>query len=271
MEEHNLNTVCNYCVLVDFSEASYRALKYIISMAKITNGKIHICHIITESTSIGSETKKVEDKLNAIIEIITAEGIEASCQYIFGDIIVEFEKLIDQIKPDIVVIGKRKGNSNFSGNITDYLLNDYLGSLLIVTEEKEFNTDKKIAFAGAKKTIEQNNPYSIFKLIPDIKPPLVLISLKKSTKAGEKINLPKAWSSYYKDEYKNQFEHHQTPINYENLAPYIFKEKIELLCIGRENNKNSFINRFFHKNIDSSSEIIKRINIPILIIGSSNT
>lgn len=269
MEGHNLNTICNYCVLVDFSEASYKALKYVISMAKITNGKIHICHVITESNSIETETKKVEDKLNAIIEIITAEGIEASCQYIFGDFVIEFKKLVDQVKPDVVVVGKRKENPNVSGNLIDYLLNDYLSSLLIVTDEKAFDADKKIAFAGTKKTIEQNDPRSVFKLIPGIKSPMVLINLKKSTIAGEKVNLSETWPSYYKD--KNNFEYHQNPITYENLAPYIFKEKIDLLCIGRENSKNSFINRLFNKNTDSSSEIIKRINIPILIIGNLNT
>ena len=130
IKEQKESELLNYLVLMDFSEASYKALKYIISMAKLLGGKIHVFHIGNANKMVTSdnqvvalrdlrlETRKIEKKLKSILEIIAAEDIQATCNYTIGNIISELKIKIAGIKPDLVIIGKSNKRFGLSGTLT---------------------------------------------------------------------------------------------------------------------------------------------------------
>ena len=80
-------------VLTDFSEASYVALRYAISMAKSTLSKIHLFHVANASSivksdnqaaairEINSERKKIVARLTSLVEIIETEKLNATFDY----------------------------------------------------------------------------------------------------------------------------------------------------------------------------------------------
>ena len=74
MKNRQVKTEYDFLVLTDFSDASYIALKYTISLAKLIKSTIHICHVANPEKIVGSdnalmavaeielESKKIEKK-----------------------------------------------------------------------------------------------------------------------------------------------------------------------------------------------------------------
>ncbi len=276
------NIKYEFLVLMDFSESSYIALKYAISLAKITDSKIHVYHVgnpgkiavsdnqVAVLRAFESENKKVEDKLGSIVEIITTEGIQAICHHTIGNIINELEKLIDQVNPDLIVVGKKKEKLRFSGKLTNFLLNKYSGSLLIVGKEIAFQTGTKISIACNGNTLYQYGPQIVSKIDHHTKAPLTLVNVQKLSESNEKLDLPKIWQSFYTMNLNINIEYQNNSSVILGLIEHISEKKIELFCIGRGKYKNTFLNRIFN-NYSTPYEIIRRVNIPILIMGTKPT
>jgi nucleotide-binding universal stress UspA family protein len=267
-------------VLMDFSESSYIALKYAISLAKLTNGAIHVCHIGSPGEvvktdnqaaalrAIESQNNKVADKLGAIVETIITEDIPAMYHHAFGNIIHEFENLIEQIKPELIVVGKKKENPKFTGKLTRYLLDIYSGSLLIVNEENEFQKDTKIAIGCSGNTLHQYAPLLISQLDQHTKTPLTLVNIKTPSKPDEIIDLPKIWQSSYTKNLNISIEQKESSSIVNGLIEHITDENIQLFCIGNGKRKNYF-QQLFSRNDATLSQIIKSVQIPVLKLGNN--
>ena len=118
----NLNSKKNhdFLVLMDFSEASYKALKYSISMAKMIPSHIHVLYVangeevvdtengIIALRAIEEETRKINKTLKSIVEIINVEGLSSTAHYQFGNVKHVLKSQIDQIQPELVILGKKK-------------------------------------------------------------------------------------------------------------------------------------------------------------------
>ena len=282
MENQILNTKYNVLVLTDFSDASNIALKYAISLAKLIKGNIHIYHFANPGKIIESdnqvavlrdvelETKKVERKIGAIIEIITAEGVNVIPHYSMGNIIYEFEDQIDLINPDLVIIGKKKENLMLSGKITSYLMNEYKGSLLIIGEESEFQIDTKICLGCSNNTLNQYDPSILYLLDKQITAPLTLLNIKKPNDSSELINIPQIWRESCNEVGRNiKVEHENDSSIADGLLKHISNNKISLLCIGKGKPKN-FMQRLISGRSSTISEIVDKVHIPILVLGTNS-
>jgi len=280
----NVNTIQNkknegydLLVLMDFSESSYISLKYAISLAKITQGNIHVCHIGNPEKivkhdkqpaalrAIESKTKKVENKLGSIIEIITTEGIQATCHQVVGNIINELESVLDEVKPDLIVVGKKKEKSKFSGKLSNYLLNNYPGSLLITGMDGVFKIDTTISLACNKTTLRQYPPNLVNKIDRNTTSSLKLINIKVSAESNGEIDLPKSWKSFYTSNLNIQLIYKESSTVIKGLENHISEKKVELLCIGKGQHRN-FLQQLFSRKATMISEIINKINIPVLIM-----
>lgn len=278
MRHHNSKLEHSFLVLMDFSEASYVALKYTISLAKLLNGKIHVLYVANlmevvdtdnpaaAMRAIESDTTKNERKLKSITEIIEAEGIEATSRYSLGNIIDQFEEQVEQAKPNLVVIGKKMEKSKLSGKLTCYLMNNYKGSLLIVGEESEFKTDTKISLGCNGDTLTLSNPEMIFSLNKYTEAPITLVEVKDIIDPPSKKNLPDGWELLYKKDRDIQFEYQNDSTVVNGLVNYISQNNIKLLCIGKGKRKG-FLQRLFFNQTTTSSEVVNKVNIPVLVLG----
>lgn len=279
MKDKQVKIEYNYLVLTDFSEASYSALKYTISLAKLIKGNIHICHIANPSNivkndnqvaamrDVNSETEKIGKKIGAIVEMIIAEGINAIPYCSIGNIIYEFKELTNQLKPDVVILGKKKENPKLSGKITSYLMNEYLGSLLIVKEDKIFQNGTKISVACNNNTFDLYDPKLIFSLNNQTKLPLKLLNIKQKNDSNQKITIPQTWreSSYEIDE-SIQLEQNTTIVD--SLLQHIINNDTELLCIGRDKSRN-YLQRIFSSSPSTLKDVVNKIDTPILVMGTN--
>jgi nucleotide-binding universal stress UspA family protein len=277
MKDKHVKTEYDFLVLTDFSDASYIALKYAISLAKLIKSTIHVCHIanpekIVENDnalmairSIELESKKIEKKIGAIIEIVTAEGINVIPHYSIGNIIGEFKDRIDVINPDLVILGRKVENPKLSGKITSYLMNQYKGSLLIVKEDNKFQNDTKISIACNENTFELYDSNLVFSLNNQTKAPIRLLNIKSINDSNDKIKVPQTWrESSYEIDQNIQFEQNSTVLD--GLLQHISNNSTELLCIGRGKPRNLF-RRVISSSPTTVLDVINKIDIPILVMG----
>ena len=282
MKDRQVKTEYDFLVLTDFSDASYRALKYAISLAKLIKSTIHVCHVanpekIVENDNalmairdIESESKKIKKKIGAIVEIVTTEGINVIPHYSIGNIIGEFKDRIDVINPDIVILGKKKNNPNLSGKMTSYLINEYTGSLLIVDEETEFKSDTKISIGCNTNTLDRYDPSLLFSLDRQTKASISLLNIKNSNDSLEKIDIPITWRKSSNEIDQNvKVEHENDSSIADGLLKHIFTNKISLLCVGKGKPKN-FMQRLIPSHSSTISEIVTKVHIPILMLGANS-
>jgi nucleotide-binding universal stress UspA family protein len=269
----------NYLVLIDFSEASYHALKYAISLAKLIKGNIHVCYIGNPSIieneenqfaalrELNTATQKIKNKMGAIVEMIIVEGINAIPHCSFGNIIDEFKELKNLIQPDVVVLGKKvEGNPKLSGKFTNYLLHKYEGSLLIVGENSFFQEETEIYVASNKNTFDVYDPHLIFSINKQTKVALKLVYIKTDVDSTEQINLPQTWRGSMAKIEENIDVHLNSTVS-GGLSHYLKDKEATLLCIGR-GKPIKFLERIFSKSGSIVSNVVHQINTPVLVMGT---
>ena len=84
---------------------------------------------VADLRAIELETENITSKLDSIVEIITVENIPVNSYYSNGNIISELEDQIKITKPDLIVVGKKKGKRNFMESFLDTF---YINAQLII-------------------------------------------------------------------------------------------------------------------------------------------
>jgi nucleotide-binding universal stress UspA family protein len=278
MKNKNLDTGCELLVLMDFSVASYIALKYSITIAKIVKSNIKVLHVINlESVvetgnaavvqrEISDKTRKNKEELISIVEIIRTEGIDASYVLFYGNTFNRVEEYIDLNQPDLIVLGKKK--RMISGVLTKYLLHSYRGSVLFVGQEVAFNKETRISLARPSKIFSEHDPFILSELDRYTKIPLTVITVIKSSDPDEKLDPQTVWQSTNGEKFKFHYENRKSPTVTKGLIEHVSEKNIELLCVARENKRHFLYNLIYNKRT-IISQVVNAIHIPILVIGSS--
>lgn len=239
-ESHTPNTI----LLTDFSETADIALKYAISLTKISHGNLQLFHVIrpdlvTRSDNpilalqtINSYHEQIETKLQSIVRSIEAEGVSATYHFSIGNVNGEIARHLRLSEPDLVVIGKKKIRNRILGlgGTTNYLINKYTGSLLIASQKGEFRSDSTICVAGKMNTL---NKYG----------------LRESNR-------------------QHYFEKAETPGDVPRLTEYISNRNIDLLCMDR-GKRRSTVSSWFFDRCPTATKAVKEIDIPILFMETS--
>jgi nucleotide-binding universal stress UspA family protein len=280
MKDKHIKTEYDFLVLIDFSDASYNALKYAISLAKLIKGNIHVCHIANPSNivkddnqvaalrDIDSETVKIEKKIGAIVEMIITEGINAIPYCSIGNIIYEFEELANQLKPDLIILGKKAETPQLKGKLTSHLMNTYEGALLIVKEGVLFNNDTKITLSCNNKTFDLYDSSLIFLLNNQTQSPLKLLNITLKRGSCDEIIVPQTWrESSYEIDQNIQPEKNSTVVD--SLLQHITKNDTELLCIGRGKPRN-YLQRILSSSPSTLVDVVNKIHTPVLIMGANS-
>jgi hypothetical protein len=264
----------NFLILINFSENSYKALDYLIKLVKTVGGKIEIYCIINPSDmevsdnqiaalrSIQTEKKRIERKLISIVEMIELEGIKTCSSYSIGNIKSELKQKLIHAKPDVVVIGKGEGFTNWMLN---YLINEYKESVLILGSESNFLKGTKITIGYNTDTLDKYNFQLISKFCQLSETPLTLLKVVNPLEKNNYLkttNIPSVSDQsdlFFRFEYKNS----------SNVANALLEDasscKVELLSIGRSKYRNPIFQRFF--NNSTTLKIAKDIKIPLLIMS----
>lgn len=255
-------------VLTDLSKSATKTLDNAINLAKIINGSIDIFHVLKPSEVVESENQhsairtieeersKTRNKLRTLVrEISQKENIKINANFRLGNLKSEVLDEIESLKPDIIVLGKRSPKLvNFLGDsFTKFILKNFNGSVLISGKENAIHATEAMSL-GLLNTTAADLPQGLTtELQKRIKNPI------------KQFHVGTAPNKTSEDVITYEFESSASTMN--NIATYVSKNNIGLLCVNRQTTKNSHL-----KNITSNiKEAIHKINVPILIVQNSPT
>lgn len=267
-------------VLMDFSEASYIALKYAISMAKVQNACIHIFHVIDQDEKIADENldsltqiiekerKSVTILQSSICEMIHTEGIETKSLVEFGDLIWMIKDQTQKINPDLVFVGKKEGKNKNDSRLIKYLLDDYKGSILIVQKDQQFKESSQIVLGCSKRTLRSCNIDFALELGKLTRKALHAFHIQKSNFYSKSEGLSDEWKQLEKNNPEIKCTYHKGAQIIDGMISFMQQNKSDLVCLGRGKRRESLWSKVF----DSSGyldQLVDRINIPILVLETN--
>jgi nucleotide-binding universal stress UspA family protein len=272
-----LGATQKFLVLVDFSKSSYKALKYAISLAKTIEAKLVLLYVgkprdlvkgdnpSVVLRAIDIAAAKAEAQLKSIIEMIEAGGVEAGYINTVGNVTTQVNLYANKYNPNLIVIGKSRYGEHPLGEITNFLLYQNTGNLLIVGNELEFNENTKVSVECNAETLNDYSSNILFWLNKKSKEPL-RVFINKKKRATEEFIFPDSWDRITESSHKICIKNRKSFSLANSIVNHISDEKIDLICIGRKGYNKSIIARLFNQT-NTISDVINHARIPTLILG----
>ncbi|WP_323789113.1 universal stress protein [Psychroserpens sp.] len=253
-------------VLSDMKSASGNTIKSGVSFAKMINADLHVFHVKkpTEIVAIESQLSAIrtinksylerDNAIKTLIEPISKDyDINITCNHAFGNVKTEIMDCIQELKPDIIVLGKRKSKStNLLGdNITDFVIKNHEGAVIIASEENALMPNTELSLGvlnGDNNSFNLEFAHSLFNHTQ--KP------LRSFTTDLSKVDSKDSKASINKNTVEVVFDNGANSIK--SLSNYLTKSDVNLLCVNRghkskANNKSDFKN------------VISKVNVSLLI------
>ncbi len=239
------NTAFKILVLSDLKSNTNSTLLSAISIANIVGGSITLLHVKQPSKVVTKESqlsamrvinqeftetnKKIQDIINPL-----AKEFDISIDHVFslGNVKGEIDQHIEEIKPDLLFLGKRKPSLfNITGdNLTDHILSKHTQTTVFVDDDNILQQPITLGLLNSNTNSLNNN---ILKSLLQVATTPV-ISFNVANKQNTFENIEKTTN----DATVNYvFEQNDNTIK--NLAAYITKNKVNLLSIHKENSKGS--------------------------------
>jgi nucleotide-binding universal stress UspA family protein len=248
----------NYKILVlsDLNKSTSNTLKSSITLAKIVNAEINFFHVKSPSDVVDTENQLsamrsinqnyiiTNNKITKLINSIsTAYNVNVNHTFTTGNVKNEIEKHIQENKPDIIVLGKRKSKLiNFIGdNITQFVLKKYKGVIVIAHDNRVLEPNKELGLGLFNNTI--TNDGFLQEIIQSTKKPLSYFKIVENVSTSNDVKVLNINKSEY------TFVKGTNVIK--NVSNYLTKSNVNLLCISRKNsisgstktNLNDLINK----------------------------
>ena len=262
-------------VLSDLGKSSSTTLKSAVSLAKMVHAEIDFLYVkkpievikkenqLSANRVINQEYKTIEKKIQNLVNPISKEyGVTINYSFSFGNLKNEIGKYIDNNKPEIIVLGKRKSKAlHFIGDqITDLVIKKHNGMILITNEKNALEPNKDLSLGVLNGSEEVSNFDLVNHLIDHSQKPLKSFKIAKNS---FEINNKNIQSNNEMIEYV--FEQNENSIS--NLSNYLSKNNINVLCVEREKKESK--NRLYPINTNIK-DIISKLNVSLLITGEQN-
>jgi hypothetical protein len=261
-------------VLSDVSKSEVTTLKASVSLANMIGGEIDFLHVkrpaeivekenqLSAIRTIKEEYVVTEKKIQKLIHPISKENnIHINYLQRIGNVKNEIGKYIEEYRPDIIVLGKKKYKLlNIGGDeIIQFILSKHEGVILIASNINPLEPKKELSLGllnGIQKTLNV-----------DFSEDLMLHS-KKPLKTFKIANNSNALMENLNSEVSKTIEYvfEDGSYNMDNLNNYALKSKINLFCIDREE-KVTNNEAFRAVNI---KDAINKLDVSLLISGVKN-
>ena len=268
-----------FLVLMDFSEPSYQALKYAVSLTKLFSVHIQLFHVVpaVEIDEYQLDLKKVVNpkieiaikKLESMVDIISTDGISVSYEVSYGNLLIELGSHLKRSKPDLVIVPKRTFKNKVSKRLLNFFINKYTSSFLVVGKEVEFSENTKMAIACSSKNFGNYDWNSVFEINKHTKNKLSLLHVFK----GYTVNpdyLQSSWKKFLKNETDIEFNMINNMSILKGVVDSIKEKEIELVGIGRGQSSSFFFNPFFSQK-SIATNLIKKLDIPVFVLGKQGS
>ncbi|GAA4896018.1 hypothetical protein GCM10023311_21000 [Flaviramulus aquimarinus] len=258
-------------VLSDLNKNTDSILKNTVSLSKMIDAEIDFFHVkkpidIVERESqlsamrvINKEQLGTKKKIQEFLDPFSKSyDVNINFTFAFGNIKHEIKEHIKTVKPDIIVLGKRKAKTmRFIGdNITDFVLKTHKGAIMIASSENVLEPKKEFNLGLFNGKVESFKMTFVENLIAQTQKPLKSFNIIESNALNEQNNTPLTEKTvdYVFDKNDNAIK---------NLSNYLVKNKVNLLCVNRGKSKKK------SKALKSEiNDIIDEVNVSLLITDS---
>ncbi|MFT4575129.1 MAG: hypothetical protein ACI9SI_000027 [Polaribacter sp.] len=250
-------------VLSDLNESTSKTLISGVSLAKIVEADINFFYVkkatevvdkdnqLSAIRTINENYRSIDKKINCIINPISDNyNVNINHTFTIGNVKNEIGRYIDENKPDIIVLGKRKSKRmNFiDAGITDYILKNYKGVIMISDAENSLEPNKELSLGMFNNVNPNSFIESIIRSTQKTIRSFKIVESSRSTKQ-EMLSLDKNRIEYVFVKGDNAIK---------NISNYLSKSNTNLLFVNREK-KNS------NSKQSNIKEVIKTLNCSIIL------
>tara|TARA_R110002020_G_scaffold271085_4_gene486347 strand:- start:152 stop:940 length:789 start_codon:yes stop_codon:yes gene_type:complete len=227
-------------VLSDLNANTTNTLKSSIGLAKIVGADINFFYVKKPTEVVKAENqlsamrhvnreffstdKKIKDLISSFSKTYK---VKINYKFAFGNVKNEIGDYIDENKPDIIVLGKRKSKMiNVIGdNITDFILNKHNTTIVIANDKNVIEPDNDLAL-GLLYNVKPTHTFAE-SIIGFSQKPLTSFKIADSSNTVKEEN-------YLTDKQTVEYVFEKSDNDIKNISSYLSKTKINYLFVNRE-------------------------------------
>lgn len=255
-------------VLSDLEKNTENLLKSTVSLTKLIDADLQLFYVkkptdvvkndnqLSAKRSINKEYFTIDTKTKKLVDSFYRDyKIAIDYSFAIGNLKDEIGGYLNKNKPDIVVIGKNSAKSFnvFKDNLTSFVLEKYNGSVIIASDNNllESDNDLSLGFFNSKKEDFTTNSL-LQDIIQNSQVPLKYFRVAKKSEGTkeEKQEVKETALEYVFEENSTVFK---------SISMYISKNKVNLLCLNKQNKKIN--NKNLLRELSSNTNIFINNNI----------
>jgi nucleotide-binding universal stress UspA family protein len=261
-----------YFVPVDFTDCSFNALQYAIMLARFSEGKVRIGHVIdldlvTESEnpvvvtwSLENLNRKANEKMKSLREMISLEGVEVEHDIATGNVRNELMKLIDRLNPNVIIIGRDTYRPLRKDSLVSYFTRNTRIPVLIVPGTHNPTLPNRAVLATDMRPEKMTEFDAFFNLLKRTSQELAIVNI--SGKSSDNQVQSEMWVDKLKVVYGIDATLF-TQKNGNDVMDFIRANKVDLLCTIRRN--KNILDHFFQRN--TTHQLPALAEVPVLMIS----
>ncbi|TNJ47204.1 universal stress protein [Tamlana fucoidanivorans] len=255
-------------VLSDMKGTEETIMRSTVSLAKMIHAEIDFFHVEKPTDIVGQDNPlsakrlinkshfATRKKLSTLINSLsTSHDLVINYSFSVGHIKSEMARFIDQSKPDIIVLGKRKFKwFKFVGDdITSFIMKKHRGAIMIAANNNVIEHDKALSLGVLNEDTNRLNLEFAQHLMNYTQEPLSSFQIVAGASA-----MQNTLSFHGKKAINYVFQENDGAID--NLAKYLSKKNVNLLCVNRK--------RYHSKSLISDvKHLVNKLNVSLLITG----
>lgn len=263
-----------YLVPVDFSACSYNALHYATMLARCSHGEIMLSHVIDLEEIPDSENsvvisfaldrlvKKAEEKIKSLGEIISLKGIVVKQQILIGNVQIQLEKQINELKPDVIVMGRNAEHKLRAQSLLKYITRNTNVPVLVVPQSHNPKIPNRAVLASDLNPKKDVKLAPFFEIIKKVTQELSILDIKSGyfSNAQDALTWIKNLNETYGVNAKLLRQENKDGLT--GIKDYVQTNHVDLLCTVKCN--RNFLDKFFDRNI--SNQLTSQLEVPVLVI-----
>lgn len=262
-----------YYVPVDFSECSLNALQYATMLARFAEGKVVLGHVIdlnevpesenpvVVSWSLDRLTRKVNEKMKSLREIISLEGIVVEEEILVGNVQFNLLKQIEKVKPNVIVMGRNTERQPGKDSLLTFITKNTKVPVLVVPGSHNPKVPNKAVLATDMKSFDLREFEPFIEILKKTSQELSVLNIRGSQAKGKQISeWVDKFNAAYAMEVKVLPTQHDDTV--ENVVKYVNANNVDLLCTINRN--YSLLEKLFSP--APAHQLTTHVEVPVLLI-----
>jgi len=262
-----------YYVPVDFSECSLNALQYATMLARFAEGKVVLGHVIdleevpesenpvVVSWSLDRLSRKVQEKMKSLREIISLEGTAVEEEILVGNVRQSLLKQIEKVRPTVIVIGRNTERNPGKGSLLTFITKNTRIPVLVVPGSHNPKVPNKAVLATDMKSFDLREFEPFIDIIRKTSQQLSVLNIRGNQSNVKSI---KEWVDKLNTTYNIKAKVLQ-PEQYdavESVVDYVNSNNVDLLCTINRN--YSLLEKLFFP--VPAHQLKTHVEVPVLLI-----